>query len=193
MRAFIAVSLPQEVTAVLAQLAHTLAKQVPERAVRWVTPDRMHLTLRFLGDMAVAQLPTIAAELDHVAAVYSPFSLYLHEVGCFPHRQRPRVIWAGLAGDEHSLQALKRDIDTFLLPMGWEREKRPFQAHLTLGRVKDSRQVQQVDWAVPVPKIGWEIMAVHLIESQLRPQGPLYTTRHTSQLNLQSQIANRKS
>ena len=185
-RAFIAIALPQEVTAVLAQLSHSFAKQLPNRAVRWVTPDRMHLTLRFLGDTAVTQLATIATELDRITAACAPFYLTLHEVGCFPNHKRPRVIWAGLAGDYRPLQDLKRDIDAFLLPMGWEREDQPFKAHFTLGRVNDARKLQQVQWDMPVPEVGWQVTAVHLIESQLHPQGPLYTTRHTSPLHSQS-------
>jgi 2'-5' RNA ligase len=181
-RAFIAIALPQEVTATLAQLSHAFATQLPDRAVRWVTPDRMHLTLRFLGDTSVAQLSTIAAELDRITTACAPFHLHLHEVGCFPNHKRPRVIWAGLAGDDRLLQDLKRDIDAFLLSLGWEQENRPFKAHLTLGRVNDARKLQQVQWDVPVPKVGWQVTAVHLIESQLRPQGPLYTTRHSSPL-----------
>ena len=89
-RAFIAIALPPEVTAVLAHLSHTFAKQIPDRAVRWVTADRMHLTLRFLGDTAVHQLPTITTKLDSVTAAYAPFKLHLHEIGCFPNRQRIR-------------------------------------------------------------------------------------------------------
>ena len=182
-RAFIAIALPQEVTAVLAQLSQSFAKQIPDRAVRWVTPDKMHLTLRFLGETAVSQLATIEAELDRVTANYAPFSPSLHEAGCFPNRKRPRVIWAGLAGAERPLQALKRDIDTFLQPMGWALEdKRPFNAHLTLGRVNNARQLQHINWNVPVKKVAWQVTAVHLIQSQLRPQGPIYTIRHTSKL-----------
>ena len=178
-----AIALPPAVTAVLAQLSHTLARQMPDRTVRWVKPDRMHLTLRFLGDTAVTNLSPIATELDHVTANYTPFQLHLHKVGCFPNRKRPRVIWVGLAGEVSPLVRLKQDIDTFLQPMGWEREKRPFQAHLTLGRVKNVHQVGSIKWDVPVKRVGWEVTAVHLIESQLRPQGPIYTTRHSSQLN----------
>ena len=192
-RTFIAIALPEEITAVLAQLSYSFAKQIPSRAVRWVKPDRMHLTLRFLGETAVPQLTPIATELDHVTANYAPFKLHLHQVGCFPNRRRPRVLWIGLAGEKRPLQAIKRDIDTFLQPMGWEQEKRPFQAHLTVGRVKDARQLQQLNLNVPVGKAAWEVTAVHLIQSQLRPQGPLYTTHHSSQLNPKSQIVNRKS
>ena len=185
-RAFIAIALPQEVTAVLAQLSHTFAQQIPDRAVRWVNPDKMHLTLCFLGDTAITQLPKIAAELDRVTANISSFHVHLDGVGCFPNGKRPRVIWVGLAGAERPLSTLKRDIDTFLQPMGWDMEKRPFQAHLTLGRVKDARKLQPIKWELSVQKVGWQVTAVHLIESQLRPQGPLYKTRHTSHLNHKS-------
>ncbi len=177
-----AIALPPAVAAVLAQLSHTLAQQMPDRAVRWVKPDRMHLTLRFLGDTAVAKLSHIVTELDGVTANYVPFQLHLYSVGCFPNRKRSRVIWVGLRGELDSLTALKRDIDTFLQPMGWEREKRPFQAHLTLGRVKNVHQVGSIKWDVPVKRVEWNVTAVHLIESQLRPQGPIYTTRHSSQI-----------
>ena len=193
-RAFIALDLPAAATSVLAQTAQIIGKHLPDGAVRWVRPDRMHLTLRFLGDTAVNQLPTIANELDRLTANQPPFSLHLNELGCFPNQCKPRVIWAGLAGDVQPLQILKQGIDTFLAPLGWEPEKRPFQAHLTLGRVKDARQLQNVQWDVAVKKVAWSVTAVHLIESQLRSQGPLYTTRHSSTLsNRQSSIVNRQS
>jgi 2'-5' RNA ligase len=190
-RAFIALDLPDAITAVLAQTAQIIGKQLPNGAVRWVKPDRMHLTLRFLGETAVNQLPTIANELDRLTSQQPPFNLYLNELGCFPNSRKPRVIWAGLAGDVPPLQTLKRGIDAFLAPLGWEPEKRPFQAHLTLGRVKDARQWQHMQWNVAVKKVAWSVTAVHLIESQLRPQGPIYTTRHSSHLRLA--VANRKS
>jgi 2'-5' RNA ligase len=120
--------------------------------------------------------------LERVTAEYAPFTLHVQEIGGFPNRKRPRVIWVSLAGDTAALANLQRDIATCLVPLGWEREKRPFQAHLTLGRVKDSRQAAALQWQLPVPQAKWEVTAVHLIESQLRPQGPIYTTRHSSKL-----------
>jgi len=181
-RAFIAIDLPQTVKAELAQTGARLARQLPAGSVRWVKPERMHLTLRFLGDTAVLQLPAIATQLDELTAHHAPFNLHLDKLGCFPNRKRPRVIWAGMAGNENALLALKQDLDERLASLGWEKEGRPYQAHLTLGRVKNSRAVAQVKWRGELEKVGMGVTAVHLIESQLQRSGPLYTIRHTSNL-----------
>lgn len=181
-RAFIAVHLPDEAKTALGEVSRKLAAQLPPKSVRWVKPDQMHLTLRFLGATAVTQLSTIAAELDRVTAQQASFTLRLHELGCFPNRKRPRVIWVGLQGGERALPALKQAIDDCLAPLGWPVEDRPFQAHLTLGRVNDGRLLQGVLWQAEVDRVLVPVTAVHLVESQLRPGGPIYTVRHTSYL-----------
>ncbi|MCP4423292.1 MAG: RNA 2',3'-cyclic phosphodiesterase [Chloroflexi bacterium] len=182
-RAFIAISLPEDVRAELGLVSETLAGQMPPRVVRWVKPSLMHVTLRFLGDTAVSQLPLISSELDRIAACHAPINLHVGGLGCFPNRKRPRVIWAGLRGDMTAVQALKRDIDAILEPLGWKREKRPFRPHLTLGRVKDGRKLRGIEWGTEVKRMVVLATAVHLIESQLQPDGPVYTVRHTSRLN----------
>jgi RNA 2',3'-cyclic 3'-phosphodiesterase len=181
-RLFIAISLPDTVRAVLGQANTALAAQVPPRAVRWVKPELMHVTLRFLGDTAVSHLPTLIAELDRVSAPQKPFSLVVSGLGCFPNRKRPRVIWAGLQGDLAQARALAASINAFLSSLGWEVETRPFRPHLTLGRVKNSRKLQGLDWGIEIEKMVVGVTAVHLIESQLKPSGPVYTVRHTSYL-----------
>ena len=181
-RAFIAVTLPDEARQELARVSRALAESAPPRAVRWVKPERMHLTLRFLGDTAVSLLPDIAAGLDAAVARVSPFTLRLEGLGGFPNRKRPRVIWAGLQGELERLNGLKREIDAMLEPLGWEREQRPFRAHLTLGRVKNSRQLREIEWGITVGRVAVPVTAVHLIQSTLRPDGPVYTHRHTSPL-----------
>ena len=185
-RAFIAIDLPQNLKTELAQTGKRLARQLPDGSVRWVKPERMHLTLRFLGDTAVTQLPAIATQLDELAAHHTPFNLHLDKLGCFPNRKRPRVIWAGMAGNTNALLAFKQDLDERLASLGWEEEGRPYQAHLTLGRVKNSRAVSQVKWGVEMEKAGMGVTAVHLIESQLQRNGPIYTIRHTSQLKTEN-------
>ena len=185
-RAFIAIELPAAARLALAQASQQLARQLPAGSVRWVKPERMHLTLRFLGDTAVTQLPALAAQLDELAARHAPFNLRLDKLGCFPHCKRPRVIWAGLTGNVAALSTLKQDLDARLVSLGWEEEERPFQAHLTLGRVKNSRAVSQVKWGIEMEKAEMGVTAVHLIESQLQRSGPIYTIRHTSHLSAQS-------
>lgn len=181
-RAFIAIDLPPAVKAALADVAATLGGRVPRGAVRWVRPEQMHLTLRFLGDTPVDRLPALAAALDAVTEGRAPFALRLTDVGCFPNARRPRVVWVGLGRAEKELAALVAGLEAALRPLGWPPEDKPFRAHLTLGRVKDERAAQGVDWATAVPPLDVPVTAVRLIESQLRPDGPVYTVRHTSAL-----------
>jgi 2'-5' RNA ligase len=181
-RAFVAIQLPKEVKRALAEVSRMLADQVPTGAVRWVKPERMHLTLRFLGETAVDKLPALAAGLDHIGPRHEGFSLHLNQLDCFPNSRRPRVLWVGIEGDVGRLQALKRDIDATLVPLGWAADNRPFRAHLTLGRVRDSRSLRDLDWSAQVEQISLPVSTIHLIESQLYPSGPVYTVRHSSVL-----------
>lgn len=181
-RAFIAIHLPDQLKRELLAVSDRLAAQLPPRSVRWVKPAQMHLTLRFLGDTAVSRLPELAQVLDASAAQAAPLALHLHELGCFPNRRRPRVIWVGLQGDLAALAALHASLTAALAALGWPPEDRPFQPHLTLGRIDDGRALAGADWDAAVHAVALPVTAIHLIESQLRPGGPQYTVRHTSAL-----------
>jgi len=181
-RAFIAIHLPENVKQALGQVSDQLAALAPPGSVRWVRPELLHLTLRFLGDTAVTHLPRLAAALDQATARHAPCTLRLGRVGCFPNCRRPRVIWAGLQGDLAQVTALKQALDGALAPLGWPTEDRPFAPHLTLGRVTDSRKAQGAAWETRVEALEVPVTAVHLVESQLTPRGPIYTVRHTSRL-----------
>lgn len=181
-RAFIAIELPPALKSALGSMTKELEGRVPRGAVRWVQPEQMHLTLRFLGDTNTAQLPAIQATMDAAGAANVPFEMRMQGIGCFPNMKRPRVIWVGLAGQEELLLALVTDLERRLASLGWEPEGKPFRAHLTLGRVKDERTTQGVDWTAEVPPLAVPVTAIHLIESQLLPDGPVYTIRHLSKL-----------
>jgi 2'-5' RNA ligase len=182
LRTFIAIELPAETRSYLFQSGQKMAENIPDRVVRWVAPENMHLTLRFLGDTPEDKLPVISAELDAITQDFQPFTLHLDELGCFPNRKRPRVIWAGLSGQLKPLNALQSRIEKAVQSLGWEAENRPFRAHLTIGRVKDSSQAARLTWEQPLEKQVIPAAAVNLIESQLRPSGPVYTIRHSSVL-----------
>jgi 2'-5' RNA ligase len=179
-RTFIALPLPADVKTALGELNEKLATTVSPRAVRWVRPERMHLTLRFLGETAVADLPAIQAALEPIKA--PPFTLTLDGLGGFPNRKRPRVIWVGLRETSGELAKLKRKLDATLAPLGWEKEKRRFNPHLTLGRVKKIGGVGKLAWNTAVPAADWGVTAVQFIQSDLQPDGPVYTVLHEQQL-----------
>lgn len=182
-RAFVAVKLPASVEKFLEQVAEQLANKLPARAVRWVKPEAMHLTLRFLGDVSIEKMPALPPLLDQTAHQYPAFNLQLDKLGCFPSPQNPRVLWVGLFDPHRQLISLQQTLEQALIPHGWQPEGKPFQPHLTLGRVQTpSNQFSQLPWQKPLQPLNIPIKAIYLIKSQLRPTGPIYTTLHTSQL-----------
>lgn len=146
----------------------------------------MHLTLRFLGETPADRLADLAAALDETAARHPLLSLQLAEGGCFPNCRRPRVLWVGLqpaagsAGD--GLLDLQADIECALGRLGWEPEGKRFRPHLTVGRIKNPAAVAGFAWRADVPAVRWTADGVQLIESELLPDGPRYTVRHTAAL-----------
>ena len=182
-RLFIAIDLPEAVKMALLEIIAQMGRQLPDRALRWVKPEQMHLTLRFLGDTAVSQLPDLQNQLTQLTTQYPPFRLHLNGVGAFPNRKRPRVVWVGLGGDVAQLQTMQAALEDRMVALGWSREKRPFSPHVTLGRVKDARQVQALDWGVDLAKMDFVVTAVQLVQSELRPSGAVYTVRHLAQLD----------
>ena len=182
-RAFVAIQLPPNVLNSLAQINKELAVQIPQNSVRWVKPHLIHLTLRFLGDTAESTLPSLFNALDETVAQHNAFSLNLDQLGCFPNCKRPRVIWVGLQGQLDALNTLKREIDEALQRLGWDQEDKAFRPHLTLGRVKDSGNLQDSNWEAQIDQQQMLVSAVYLIESKLTSNGPIYTTRHTTHLH----------
>lgn len=182
MRLFIAIELPEPLAAALRTYSLALAQQVPPHVVKWVDADKMHLTLVFLGETHPDKVRLVQAVMNVAAAAHPSFTLQPTVLGCFPGSLRPRTIWAGLAGEVKVAQSLKKTLDAGLEPLGWEPEKRPFAPHLTLGRVKDERGHMPLNWGETIKAEPFPVNAIHLIESQLQPGGPIYTVRHTSYL-----------
>lgn len=180
-RAFIALNLPDDIKRIVVATGEQLAPALPERSVRWVKPNAMHLTLRFLGETAETLLPAVGQALDAAVAGRTAFTLHLDGLGVFPNTKRPRVLWLGLAPTA-ALGQLKAAVDAALLPLGWAAERGPFTPHLTLGRVRDGQRLTAPDGIV-VPAASFPVTALHLIESDLRPDGPRYTVRHSAPLH----------
>ena len=175
-RIFIAVPLPDAVKNALHAVCAKLQQQFARGTVRWVQPDNMHLTLRFLGDTAVSQISPLITQLDHLNS--KPIRLELSHLGCFPNRDRPRVLWVGLQGEVTRLEQLKKQVDQNLAMLGWPPETKAYKPHLTVGRVKDARKVAEVRWGGAVEAVHFQVTAVHLIQSDLQKNGPVYTTLH---------------
>lgn len=183
-RCFIAVDMPPRVCSALGEVSSLLASQLTGGGVRWVKPSNIHLTLRFLGDTDPTVIENIISGLDRIASGCVPFKLSLRDLGCFPNSRRPRVIWVGLGGNTDRLAALYQALEHELQPLGWEPERRTFRPHLTLGRVKDTRQVvaANLPWGETLMSDDLDVTAISLIRSDLKPTGAVYTTLHESLL-----------
>lgn len=131
MRAFIALNLPKKERQRIHRAARLLREA--ELPVRWVDPDNLHVTLKFLGEVRPDRVETVEETLTRVAQGTAPFPLTLSGFGAFPTIRRPRVIWLGVEASPE-LRCLKQDLEWALSDCGFDAETRAFHPHLTLGR-----------------------------------------------------------
>ncbi|HLF25809.1 MAG TPA: RNA 2',3'-cyclic phosphodiesterase [Anaerolineae bacterium] len=181
-RAFIAIELPRVTRDALGEVQARLSHHAPPGSVRWVKPDNVHLTLKFLGQVPTAQLDSITLALKRAVSGLRVFPFEVMSVGCFPDAQKPRVIWVGVDEPTGALHALQRAIESATAPLGYPTEPRAFQPHLTLGRT--ARDVKPIDLhrlgeLVKSTKVGL-LGHVHadeilLFQSDLAPGGSVYT------------------
>jgi 2'-5' RNA ligase len=176
-RAFIALSLPRQVIAYLSKVQHCLAAEGIR--ARWVRPEGMHLTLKFIGPLAPEKTPAVNAVLDRAAAHYAPLQLTAQGLGGFPNRRRPRVLWVGISGETQQLERLQEDIDSGLAAIGWPGEKRPFKGHLTLARARGRRPFENgiepiLAQCAPREPFAFVADKLTLYRSRLRPEGAVY-------------------
>lgn len=176
MRAFIAVELPIHVR----DAAVSVQQALGGGGIKWVEPEHVHVTMRFLGEITEAQRQAIGLLLAEVARSRAPIEAVLSEVGTFPERGMPRVIWVGIGQGADQLSRLAEEIERGLASLSIPKEERRFVAHVTLGRVRSPRagdalrrRLTQIRWIPPAP---FRIEHVTLFQSTLGRTGPVYTT-----------------
>lgn len=182
-RAFLACSPSAEVRRQIIALQETWKRQIPAGIVSWVKPEGIHLTLKFLGNISAAQKESIASLLPETVKTISAFHLSVEGVGAFPSLSRPKVLWTGLRGETEILLELQRRMDKALATIGFAMEDRPFQGHLTLGRVKKTHPSGEIEKCLPPAQNfqGGQFQVDHLslYKSDLTPGGAIYTLLHT--------------
>ncbi len=179
LRLFVAVELDEGVRRALAALQDDLRRR-GLADLRWVRPEGVHLTLKFLGETPADKLPAIQGALTAAVAGIAPQRLRLGELGTFGSRHGPQVLWVDLEGDVAELARLARRVDEALEPLGFAREKREFAAHLTLARVRPQsareagRLLAEALPAVRAPDGEAAVREVSLMRSTLGPGGAVY-------------------
>lgn len=176
-RTFVALDLPPAVKGQLEKLIDELRHSRP--AVTWVKADRLHLTIKFLGNVPAEKIAEITTALQGAASRSAPFRLQPSGCEAFPSLKQMRVIWVGLKGDREQLSALRTDVEAALAPLGFPPEGRPFRAHLTIGRVKGPRELNSLQQALQAQRHfqveAFDVTELVLYKSDLRSEGPLYT------------------
>lgn len=175
LRLFVALELPHTIKNALAGYVAPL--QQLSRGVRWVKPENVHLTLKFLGDTPNAKLAAMQELLATVCRDFTPLIIEVAGAGVFPNARRPQVLWVGLNDASGQLGNLAQEIDARLHLLGFPRETRPFSPHVTIGRVRDARIDAVVKKMLEHPFSPHEMICSQctLMQSELQRDGSIYS------------------
>jgi 2'-5' RNA ligase len=183
MRTFVAIELDDALLKGLRQVQDELKRAPVARLARWVSPPGIHLTLKFLGDVSSDRVPEITQAIERGCHSSAPFRISLSAAGFFPNAHRLRVVWVGVDGDVEMLLQLQRTVESELNALGFAPEGRGFQPHLTLARMRDyARPADREEMAKRIGAVQVDSHSemwareVHLIRSELRPTGAVYTS-----------------
>lgn len=176
MRLFVALEISSTVREHLAEFVNSLRAVSPQ--TRWVRPENLHVTLKFIGEVPETKLAPIRTALAQVRSD-RPVTLGFRGIGFFPNEKHPRVLWAGIEALPN-LKTLVEEIEKSTETLGVPREQRPFSPHLTLARFEPPRVPEKLREAIQ-ENAGREFGSLrmhqfHLIESKLKPSGAEYTT-----------------
>lgn len=187
-RAFIAIDLSAEIQEKLEQISRQLRQQLRGSPIRWVHTQNIHLTLRFLGNVSLANLEVLENILLSEASHHGSFEISVGELGAFPSTRRPRVILVGVQAPQEMGQ-LQHSLEEAIRRLGYAPEEREFKPHLTLGRVSrsaNSTEVQQIGQVLDNTNIGFvgamHVRSVNLYRSDLQPSGAVYSCLFTANL-----------
>lgn len=184
-RSFIAIDIPQSIKNIIAGIQSDFKESGAD--VKWVKPDLIHLTLKFLGNIKEEQIEGIKKCMIKSVEGITPFFMNLTDVGVFPNIRYPRVIWVGLQDKTGRLLSLQKNIEENLMTLEFKPEERKFSSHLTIGRLKSlkgksrlanmihAKKGMNIDGSISVNK-------VNLMKSDLRVTGPIYTILETVSL-----------
>lgn len=179
-RAFVAIELPLETRNLLKDIILELSTY-SGKSVRWVTPQNIHLTLRFLGNTSPAILSNLAQMIQKDMSRFTSFEININKLGAFPNLRRPRVFWVGIEAPE-ALSKIQHTIEASSTTLGFPSEDKLFSPHLTLGRVNDNASPQELSRLaekISTMKIGpyapLSVQSITIFKSDLQPGGPIYT------------------
>jgi len=176
MRLFIACPVPEEIKNKIADLESEF--RVSNADVKWVRPESIHLTLKFLGEVDEDKISEINNKISKAIEGFSVFRAVVEKIGVFPDWKRIRVVWVGIEDGQKELNELSKSVEDKMASIGFKKEKRGFTAHITIGRVRSGRSIDRlIDMVRKKSDISLgaiQISEVLLMQSILRPEGASY-------------------
>lgn len=176
-RSFIAIELPKEIKTKIAEIQRKLKETKAD--VRWVNPEGIHLTLKFLADIEKSQVKEILSATKAALEGVKSFSLEIASVGAFPKVEYPRVVWIGIKEETNTLPTLQHRIEENLSHLGFDKEERDFNPHLTLGRVKSQKGKEKlillILQSMDLSLGRFYVTGISLMQSILKPTGAEYS------------------
>ncbi|MBX7221245.1 MAG: RNA 2',3'-cyclic phosphodiesterase [Blastocatellia bacterium] len=186
LRVFCALELPAPVRAQVANHLQTLRQTVATAQAKWEHPEKLHLTIKFLGEISPTQLAELKQATAQAAAQVPPFEIRIEQAGCFPPRGQARVLWLGITDASRRLAQLHQALEAACFQAGFPREPRAFHPHLTLARLKgaptDRALVAAHQQAVFNP-VAFSVTEMVVMRSELLPGGSRYTVLERCRFN----------
>ena len=177
-RAFLAIDPPEDILQAMSRLQEKLKREISGR-ISWTKPQGQHLTLKFFGDISTEDVKNICSAVQKRIVSESNLNLKVETLGVFPDPRRPRVIWCGVSCEAEKLTTLQKKLDSDFANIGFPSEERPFRAHLTLARIKDSRDLTGMNEALTKYSAfaagEFNCKELILFQSKFSPQGATYT------------------
>lgn len=177
MRTFIAISISESLRDSIRSIQDRLRTHRLE--IRWVRPDAIHLTLKFMGDIRSSDIETISSAMTASVRTVAPLSIMARGIGVFPNFRQPRVLWIGVADSRGALPGLVERLQEALGDVGFQKENRSFKGHLTLGRAKGridpSRLRNALEEFQDFQSDPFVADRITLFLSELKPSGAVYT------------------
>jgi 2'-5' RNA ligase len=177
-RTFCAIELPANVRAQLADHAKQLRAVVPEASASWSKPENVHLTLKFLGNVATRNIPTISVAASRVVKEFSPFQIKIGGTGVFPKATRPQVLWIGVEDSSGRLSELQRRLEEEFATAGFDKEDGAYKPHLTIARIRrpdGARRLAESHLQTKFALLNIRVNEFVVFRSQLSPKGSIYT------------------
>ena len=188
-RLFCAVELPEEVRKQLEEHILNLRKAIPDAAASWSRVENIHLTLKFLGNVALDQIPAISAAATRTVAEFSPFSIGIGNTGVFPKPSRAQVLWIGVTDSSGKLSALQERLENECAAEGFPKEDRAYRPHLTIARIRrpeGARRLADAHLQMQFKAVEIELNELIVFRSELSPKGSKYTPISTHSICKQS-------